>query len=234
MFTPLTPEKKQEYLNIAHSVFSDLNFTSWLEGYLSTARYYNSLNALPGIARVANRFENLTNAINARAVPGQGLILEFGVSKARTTNHMADLVPNETVHGFDSFEGIPEPWHAHPAGMYTLGGALPEVRANVKLHKGWFNETLPGFLAENPGPVSLLHIDCDLYSSTKYVFDTLADRIGVGTVIVFDEYWNYASWELHEHKAFQEFVTARGATYEWVSFVPTFEQTAVRITGVAG
>jgi hypothetical protein len=68
---------------------------------------------------------------------------------------------------------------------------LPHVSSNVTLIKGWFDQTLPPFLEKHPAPVSFLHVDCDLYSSTKTIFDSLRTRFRPGTVIVFDEYFNY-------------------------------------------
>jgi hypothetical protein len=53
-----------------------------------------------------------------------------------------------------------------------MQGKFPDVRINVQLIKGWFNETLPKFtnLLESDDKIALLHIDCDIYSSTKTVF----------------------------------------------------------------
>ena len=69
--------------------------------------------------------------------------------------------------------------------------------------KGLFDDTLPSFAKTHTQPVSFLHVDCDLYSSTKAIFDILGDQIVEGTVIVFDEYFNYPGWQHHEFKAFQ-------------------------------
>ena len=77
--------------------------------------------------------------------------------------------------------------------------------------------------------VGLLHIDCDLYSSTNTVLTALADRIGVGCVIVFDEYFNYPGWESGEYRAFQEFIARTGLKYEYLVFNSRHEQVAVRI-----
>ncbi len=107
---------------------------------------------------------------------------------------------------------------------------MPEVPSNVSLHKGWFSDALPPFLAKNTDPIALLHIDCDLYSSTTYVLDTLAERIRNGTVIVFDEYFNYPGWKQHEHKAFQEFIAKTSYTYRFDSFVAGHQQVCVVIT----
>ena len=94
-----------------------------------------------------------------------GLILEFGVAGGVSTRIIAKNAEPRTVHGFDSFEGLPGDWSGthEQKGRYTQHGKLPRVPANVKLHKGWFDQTLPGFLASNPGPVSFINVDCDVY-----------------------------------------------------------------------
>ena len=57
------------------------------------------------------------------------------------------------------------------------------VRSNVRLYRGWFEDTLPAFCEQHPGPIAFLHLDADLYSSTRTVFDLLGDGIVPGTVI---------------------------------------------------
>jgi hypothetical protein len=160
-----------------------------------------------------------------------GLQCEFGVASGTSIGWLAGATRGE-VHGFDSFEGLPEDWAGRhePKGAYSTGGRLPPVPANVRLYKGWFDKTVPGFLASHPGAASFLHIDCDLYSSTKCVFDLFAPRLVPGTVIAFDEYFNYVSWREHEHKAFQELVAARGINYEYIAWC--FQQVAVVITEI--
>lgn len=153
-----------------------------------------------------------------RAVERQGLFLEFGVWSGRTVNYIADRHA-DTVHGFDSFEGLPEDWSMnYVKGDFATHGELPEVRSNVQLHVGWFDQTLPRFVAKNDDPVAFIHIDCDLYSSTKTVFQFLGDRIGPGTVIVFNEYFNYPGWQNHEFKAFQELVAGRKLRYRYLCY----------------
>jgi hypothetical protein len=153
-----------------------------------------------------------------------GLFMEFGVWQGATVNFIAEQVPANTVHGFDSFEGLPEFWaeitHVgrYDKGSFDMLGQLPDVRQNVVLHPGWFEKSLPNFVEYYQGDVSFLHVDCDLYSSAKTIFDYLGDRIKPGTVIVFDEYFNYPSWQNHEYKAFQEFVTQRNINYEYLAY----------------
>jgi predicted O-methyltransferase YrrM len=159
-----------------------------------------------------------------------GLFLEFGVFKGYTINYMSNKITEKTFYGFDSFEGLPEKWRTgYDKSAFDIQGQLPIVNGNVELMKGWFDKTLPSFLESNEGPVSFLHIDCDLYSSTKTVLDLLKDRIVTGTIIVFDEYFNYPGWELHEYKAFQEFVNANNITYKYLAFNSKHEQVVVSI-----
>jgi hypothetical protein len=79
---------------------------------------------------------------------------------------------------------------------------------------GWFNETLEGFLQKHDEKVSFCHVDCDLYSSSKYVLDTLKDRFQSGTILLFDELANYAGYEAHEYKAFIEFLSDLNNEYD--------------------
>ena len=69
-----------------------------------------------------------------------------------------------TWYGFDSFEGLPEAWTlGAKAGAFSIGGNLPPVRGNVRLTKGFFEQTLPDFVAQHRGEtIALLHVDCDL------------------------------------------------------------------------
>lgn len=156
-----------------------------------------------------------------------GLFLEFGVGRGKSIRWIGSQA-DRTVHGFDSFEGIPEYWHGNPAGTFAQK-KLPKVPDNVTLHVGMFDETIPEFLAEHGEPVSLLHVDCDLYSSTVTIFDAFGPRLQPGAVILFDEYYNFPRWQEHEFKAFQEFVASSEVEYEYIAYSVTGQQAAVRI-----
>lgn len=156
-----------------------------------------------------------------------GLYLEFGVGRGKSIRWIGAHA-DRPVHGFDSFEGIPEHWHGNPVGAFAQS-KLPKVPDNVKLHVGMFDDTIPGFLAEHDEPVSLLHVDCDLYSSTVTIFDAFGSRLQPGAVILFDEYYNFPRWQEHEFKAFREFVAKAGVEYEYIAYSVTGQQAAVRI-----
>jgi hypothetical protein len=147
-----------------------------------------------------------------------GHFLEFGVFRGGSIRFIASRKPNQTIHGFDSFEGLPAAWCDWDVGSFNARGRLPKVPRNVALHPGWFNQTAQKWAADNPGPVSFLHIDCDIYSSTKDVFDAIGTNLTAGSVIVFDEYFGYPQWRHHEYKAFQEFVTRLGVNYRYLAY----------------
>ena len=173
----------------------------------------------------------------------------------RTINSIADKLPSRKIYGFDSFEGLPEEWKrddgGFAAGCFHTHGDLPKVRSNVELIKGWFNETLPTFKSgltqtEDENKIALLHIDCDLYSSTKTVFDELGHLITKDTIIVFDKLFNYPNAESHELLALYEFLQTSGSgrEIEWVGKNgpivwnakrddgAQFQSAAIRITSV--
>merc|ERR1712150_35443 len=172
--------------------------------------------------------------------------LEFGVFQGRTINQVAKYAQymkpeGEKIYGFDSFEGLPEDWSIGVVGSsnaddrimsgktFDLQGRLPPVEENVELIKGWFDDTLPKFLekyesnlVENGSDrsdmkIGLLHVDCDIYSSTKTIFTLLQPYILPGTVIVFDELVNYPTFKSHEIKAFFELLQEnKHLNFEWI------------------
>lgn len=150
-----------------------------------------------------------------------GMLVELGVYLGGSITKIAIANPNETVYGFDSFQGLPESWNrpdmAFGKGTFSLDNRLPEVPSNVELIAGWFNETLPVFAnAHKDERISLLHVDCDLYSSTKCAFDVLGPLLQKGSIIVFDELLNYPTFEKHEIKAFYEFLCNSDFEVEWI------------------
>jgi hypothetical protein len=124
---------------------------------------------------------------------------------------------------------LPEDWReGFPKGSFYTD-SLPLVNYNVKLIKGWFNESLPTFLKTHNDNCAFLHIDCDLYSSTKTIFYNLKSYISPGTVIVFDEYFNYPGWKEGEYKAFEEFTKEYQIDYEYIGYNRFSEQVGVKI-----
>jgi len=160
-----------------------------------------------------------------------GWVLEFGVATGRTLNQFARWLPNKTVFGFDSFKGLPEDWTSRMRRGFFARDSLPLVRKNCELVVGGFNQTLPEFKSSkiHNDAIALLHIDCDLYSSTTTVLNTLRENIVPGTVIVFDEYINYPGWQMDEFRAWQEHCKAHTVKYEYIGRVSRHQKVAIRV-----
>jgi predicted O-methyltransferase YrrM len=201
----------------------------WMQrqALLETGKFVEEF--MPSVQSFPDKFTLLSHAVSSIDQMTDGIVCEFGVATGETINYIADLLPDKTLYGFDSFEGLPENWRdGFPKGYFKLAG-LPEVRNNVKLIKGLFSETLHSFLNDNPGKISFLHIDCDLYSSTKTVFDEIGSRICPGTVICFDEYFNYFGWQEGEYKAFMTFIENSCFTFSYLGYCRYNEQVSVKI-----
>lgn len=103
------------------------------------------------------------------------------------------------IHLFDSFEGLPEP-HIEKDGGYKKGqfkSNFDELQNSiinlglqdiVTLHKGWFNQTVPDFIQKHTESIALLHIDCDLYTSTLDSFCPLYNKVPSEGIVILDDF----------------------------------------------
>lgn len=168
-----------------------------------------------------------------------GAYLEIGtcICTGKSINFIAALNPHKTIYGFDSFEGLPETWDRSDMliSRGTFGkkqkNFVPAVLHNVRLYDGHFRDTLPQFkkLILKDTPIALLHIDSGIYSLTKEIFDALGDNIIPGTIILFDEFYNYPGYEKHEWKAFNEYLATKNFSVKFLAFNPLHEQVVIRI-----
>lgn len=176
-----------------------------------------------------DRYSLLEFALNQ--AENDGIFLEFGVYKGDTINYIASHISN-MIYGFDSFEGLPEDWReGYGKGTFEVDN-LPLVKENVRLIPGWFDKTLQPFIDQHEGFCSFIHIDCDLYSSTKIVLSVLSERIRNGTIIVFDEFFNYPGWKDGEYKAFMEYINDTHSEFEYIGYNKYHEQVAVKILSI--
>lgn len=103
---------------------------------------------------------------------------------------IANLVPEKIVHGFDSFWGIPhtDAGSQHYKGEFAC--SLEEVKGyvanrNVVFHPGVFPETTVGL--ENTR-YSFVHVDADVYQSTRDAITYFWPRMNPGGWMLFDDY----------------------------------------------
>ena len=190
-----------------NSAINFLEMGRWLK-----ANGYSFRNS-SGFANRGELYAAIASKIEGEVV----LYLEFGVWQGASLRTWSQLLRNplSSLHGFDSFEGLPEAWNTLPKGSFDAKGDLPQFDdPRIILHKGWFHETLPGFVLPEHERL-LLNLDADLYASTKYVLDTLQEAICPGTIIIFDEFND----RLHELKAFSEFLETNPMKFRFLGGV---------------
>ena len=154
-----------------------------------------------------------------------GMWLEFGVCTGATSREIIKLMPpDKPLYGFDWFKGLPEDWDVgnnfHARGTLFDGQYdTPPKIERLEIINGLFEDTLPDFIKNKESKVAFLHVDCDLYKSTKTIFKYSKNHITAGTIIIFDEIYNYPNYEDHEYKAFMEYVEEHSIKFEWIAYV---------------
>ena len=159
--------------------------------------------------------------------------LEFGVYKGETIKYFANINSNidSRFIGFDSFTGLPEAWQeptgTMQANTFDIGGKMPQTTdGRISFVKGYFQTSLPGFLQEYQAVHPLvMHIDCDLYSSTLYVL-TLSNHLLVpGSIVIFDEFFSV----MHEFRALEDYCSSYMRDYTVVATTKGCGQIAIRM-----
>ena len=165
-------------------------------------------------------------------------ILEFGVGSGYSLANMkafADKfnMSNQFI-GFDSFCGLPESEGEHwKKGEFShtfedINKSFERLN-NFKLIPGIFNVSLTENLKNelNISSASLIHIDCDLYSSTTQVLLWIKNLLKIGTWIVFDE------WIFGENIAWENFII-QNSSIKYRIVDPSDEQRILQITAIKG
>ena len=182
----------------------------------------------------------LAREICTRDLPGN--FVECGVARGGSTAMLGLVIKRYSnrprrLFSFDSFEGMPEPGEFDTQngvaadetgwGTGTCAGSLEgvqqicdtlDVSDHVTLIKGYFEDTLaPNKTAI--GPISLLHLDADWYSSTKTILNELYDQVIPGGLMQYDD---YGCWEGCK-KAVDEFQQKRNLSFQ-LQHVPGDQQ----------
>ena len=160
---------------------------------------------------------------------GQGApltYLEFGVWRGASIKRMTQLftAPEARFVGFDSFQGLPEAWGDKAAGTFSTGGEMPRVTdGRVSLVKGYFQNTLPGFLSGHAYQQPMLvHFDADLYSSTLFLLTTLWHHVA-------DYYFMFDEFPGDEAAALHDFAKAYPVKFEFYACTKRDEAAAVPV-----
>lgn len=155
--------------------------------------------------------------------------VEFGVWQGDTARLLLDYLPAESeLVLLDSFDGLPEDWlPGFPAGTFAVDVPPAFSDERVRIVRGLFADTADAALRGRD--LALIHIDCDLYSSTVDALRSVG-RLRAGTVILFDEYVHRIGGVTDdgEHRALTEWAADTGHTFAYL-WRTDHTQVAIRI-----
>ncbi len=161
-------------------------------------------------------------------------VLEFGVSEGNSLTSIINANQNSQSRffGFDTFEGLPEDWRSGwgkiPKQSYSTQGVPPVFDdKRVSLEVGLYQETLDEFLRDfTPKGQIIIHVDCDLYSSSLYVL-TRCDKLRkYKPLILMDDFTS----PLHVFRAFVDYVSAFAVDFEFLAASGRYyDQVCVRL-----
>ncbi len=181
-----------------------------MANYLAVGHWFQR-HGLEVTTRVRDRYK-VFDLIVPELKDAHVLYLEFGVWKGASMRYWSQSLRNQRsmLHGFDSFEGLPEAWNeTTPKGYFSTEGRCPLVEdERVRFYKGWFEDTLLRYDVPQHDRL-FINIDADLYSSAKAVLNRLESHMAHGTFLYFDEF----SDRHHEMKAFDEFLLDTGMKF---------------------
>lgn len=131
---------------------------------------------------------------------------------------------NRKFFGFDSFKGLPKPegidlnHHLFKEGRYDCSKEefvkiIKRAKldlSKIKLVEGFYEDSLTQEIKQklDLNKAAIVMIDCDLYKSTIKVLNFITDLLQEGTIIIFDDWFNYKS---NPNKGEQK------ACYEWLN-----------------
>ena len=126
-----------------------------------------------------------------------------GVSLSRFLNFTKIFSVKKKVFGFDAFGNFPlgeriddkkfSFKHDKKIGLGINERILEKIlkkknHFNFKLIKGNIMHTLPRFLKKNKIKISLLHLDLDVFTATKFALEKLYPLISKNGIILIDDY----------------------------------------------
>lgn len=121
-----------------------------------------------------------------------GNVAEVGVWKGGSAKLLCLMFPEQACYLFDTFHGMPagEPIDEHRQGDF--GDTSPEsVKRflsecpNARVISGMFPHTTEALTEKR---FAFVHVDCDLYSSTKAAIAFFWPRMNPGGLVAFDDY----------------------------------------------
>ena len=181
----------------------------------------------------ANLFKWIREFIRVNSLQNSGYYMEFGILNGEGMIQAYRVLRGILNHffGFDSFSGLPVLSNEDKNGKKLMpiffegnfcGGEKEDVEKNIikctgiscsqlTLIDGVFNESLKNFdkkkMLQDKGKLLVCYVDCDLYSSSKDVFNFIESLVTTGTWLILDDYWLYRGHPQYgQRKAFEEWI----------------------------
>lgn len=193
---------------------------TFLQTHKNNVAYKELFNEFRDYTMIPEKSFGHTLDVARKAADIAGCIVQCGVWRGGMAAGLVSILgKSRACYLFDSFEGLPQAkeidgaaaisWQSNRESptYFDNCSALPEFAAeamskagatNFRLVKGWFEETLSGFII--PEPIAVLHLDADWYESTKTCLTAFYHRVAPGGVIILDDYytWDGCSRALHD------------------------------------
>jgi predicted O-methyltransferase YrrM len=168
---------------------------------------------------LATREEFLAKSVDAVTLDGDWA--EFGVAKGWSMRFLAERLPEHGhLWAFDSFKGLPESIPELPRifrGRFKCD--VPDAPPRTTITVGLFEDYVSSWAVEHAataGRLALVHLDADLYTSTKTVLDAIAPLLGPGTVMICDDVLPPMPAD-QEWRAVHEWMESHAVEYEWIA-----------------
>ena len=228
-FTDINP-RFERLINLAFDLQNSLDFNSERRRILKKVKGYTHVNY-----HRLKILWNLTKKYAENK--GKGAFVETGVWRGGCAGILAYIAKKygyqNKLYFFDSFQGLPQPAakdgkdakayaNQNNQGQlksidkvvadesyikYLLFKKLKIDKKQVKIVKGWFQDTLPEYKSVI-GPVGILRLDGDWYESTKVCLENLYHLVVPGGYVIIDDYYYWEGCR----KAVDEFIKDKKLT----------------------
>ncbi len=142
-----------------------------------------------------------------------GDMAELGVFAGASAKMIATRAPGRVLHLFDTFDGLPEPSEKDSKRFkkrqycYSLEQVQEYLKdLNVRFHKGVFPASAQELSSRT---FAFVHLDGDLYESTKAGLEWFYPRLSKGGILVCHDYDTSAG----VNQAFEEFFANKPEPY---------------------
>ena len=133
-------------------------------------------------------------------------IYEFGIYNGNSLCKISSYLKNNPdligikprIFAYDSFEGLPKEdgvFEKFKEGNYKSENSPEDIRVlvnydNLSVYKTWFSDLKKSMVNKSGKPAILIHIDCDLYTSTVDALTFMINNnlVSTNTLIAYDEF----------------------------------------------